>query len=607
MSFVATSTYQLKCRDEVIGWDTKQKETKLNWIVNNNRFLIFPWIKIENLASRSFRLLISRLAIDWYDRFKYQPVLLETYVDPSKFNATIYKASNWSKIGKTSGNYSRDKSQNLLPKDVYIYPLIKNYKEILLDEKPKKNLKVIESKTKLERCIEELLLNEKELNLWGKIQLKIALLCKDIDSKQMSQNKKIDALTMLLAIYRIVYAKNFESYSSILCELLNNANNFGIKLSFKEPLSASAFCDARKNFPADSLKQITCAIIELYEQQTDKQEEYLWNGRRIFAIDGSKVNLPRKTIAAEHGEYKLPCNHAFYPQGLVSCLYRLKSRIVYDYNLVNSMNEQEEARKHLAYLKARDVVVYDRGYLSYPLLYRHQELGIDGIFRLKKKSFKMIDDFIQSEATDKIIDVYPTKKSFSKSKNQHDFVKIPQKFKMRLLKYKINKQEYYLGTTLVDEPITLQDLMQAYHGRWGHEELYKSYKHQLKATEFHGKTEAFIKQEIYAGFNIMTLNRIMANNIEEKFIENKTDLLQDPFQRKRKVNFKNQLDNFYRIVEPVIAGNNETQKDVIAENILRSKHASYKTRENRVYDRKSHRHINKWQKASLTTNSTAHP
>ena len=55
----------------------------------------------------------------------------------------------------------------------------------------------------------------------------------------MSRNKKINALTMLLAIYRITYTKNFESYSTVLCELLDNANNYSIKLSFNEVISAS--------------------------------------------------------------------------------------------------------------------------------------------------------------------------------------------------------------------------------------------------------------------------------------------------------------------------------------------------------------------------------
>ena len=85
--------------------------------------------------------------------------------------------------------------------------------------------------------------------------------------------------------------------------------------------------------------------------------------------------------------------------------------------------------------------------------------------------------------------------------------------------------------------------------------------------------------------------------LEEKFIENNEDnLVDDPFQRKRKVNFKQQMDDFYRTVEAVIAGDNNTQQEVLARGILRSKRQSYKTRKDRAYPRKSHRHVNKWQK-----------
>ena len=594
ISYEASSTYHLKCRDNLIGWNIKQKESKLNLIINNNRFLIFPWIRIDNLASKAMHLAFIQLPNDWLTKFKYKPVLFETYVDPSKFNGTIYKASNWQKIGQTSGNYKRKKNQELLPKDVYIKPIVKNYKDILIDrifpaqtQSPKKNL---------QKCIDKLLLNQKELNLWENIQLKIALVCKNIDENEMSRNKKINALTMLLAIYRITYTKNFESYSTVLCELLDNANNYTIKLSFNEVISASSFCYARQNFPPNAFKKITQNVLELYEQKTNKHNEYLWKGRRLFAVDGTKVNLPRKTIEDKHGGYKLPCSHAFYPQGLISCLYRLKSRIVYDYSLVNTMNEQEEAIKHLKNLKPEDVVVYDRGYLSYSLLYKHKELGIDGIFRLKKQSFKMIDNFINNDDNDIITDIIPSQKSYYKIKKKYNFINDRKSFKMRLMKYKIKNQEYYLGTTILDNEISIKDYSQAYHARWGHEELYKSFKHQLKAIEFHGQTESFIKQEIYAGFNIMTLNRIMSNNIEEKFIENQDDDLSDPFQRKRKVNFKQQIDDFYRKVEAVIAGESNTQKDVLAQGALRYMRQSYKTRKNRSYPRKSHRRVNKFQK-----------
>ena len=576
MSYEASSTYQLKCRDELIGWNKKQRESKLNWIINNNRFLIFPWIKITNLASKALHLAFVRLPDDWLSKFNYKPVLLETYVDSSKFNGTIYKASNWQKIGQTSGIYSRKNNQKFLPKDVYIKPIDKNYIDILLDRMHPNQTNI--SKNNLQKCIDTLLLNQQELSLWEQVQLKIALICKRIDENEMCRNRKVNALTMLHAIYRIAYTKNFESYSTVLCELLDNANKFGIKLSFKEIISASTFCDARKNFPVKAFKETTQEVIGLYEKRIKEQNEYLWKGRRIFAIDGSKVNLPRKTIETKHGGYKLPCSHAFYPQGLISCLYRLKSRIAYDYSLVNTMNEQIEAIKHLKILKTEDVVIYDRGYISYPLLYKHNELGIDGIFRLKKQSFKMIDNFINNDNKDIIVDIIPSQKSYDKIKKKYNFIKNRKSIRMRLMKYKIKNKEYYLGTTILDNEITIQDYSQAYHARWGHEEFYKSLKHHLKAIEFHGKTELFIQQEVYAGFNIMTLNRIMSNNIEEKFIENNEDDLSDPFQRKRKANFKQQMDNFYQIVDAVIAGNSTTQNEALAKGALRSKRQSYKKR-----------------------------
>jgi hypothetical protein len=37
-------------RDAYIGWDEKQKLSRLHQVVNNNRFLILPWVKIKNLA-----------------------------------------------------------------------------------------------------------------------------------------------------------------------------------------------------------------------------------------------------------------------------------------------------------------------------------------------------------------------------------------------------------------------------------------------------------------------------------------------------------------------------------------------------------------------------
>jgi len=41
-----------------------------------------------------------------------------------------------------------------------------------------------------------------------------------------------------------------------------------------------------------------------------------------------------------------------YPQGLLSCLYDVLSKTVYDFDFVSHMNERKCALKHLEVLKA---------------------------------------------------------------------------------------------------------------------------------------------------------------------------------------------------------------------------------------------------------------
>jgi hypothetical protein len=59
--------------------------------------------------------------------------LLETFVERSRFLGTCYKAGNWTCVGQTSGRSRNDRHANLqVPvKDVYLFPLVKNFREKL--------------------------------------------------------------------------------------------------------------------------------------------------------------------------------------------------------------------------------------------------------------------------------------------------------------------------------------------------------------------------------------------------------------------------------------------------------------------------------------------
>jgi len=99
-----------------------------------------------------------------------------------------------------------------------------------------------------------------------------------------------------------------------------------------------------------------------------------------------------------------------------------------------------------------------------------------------------------------------------------------------------------------------------------------------------------------AALGILTLNRIMANYAEEILDNNET--FSSSFEKKRKVNFKGQLDNLLRIVEPVIASDSKHLESLLKKNNERAVRGSYKYRSGRKSIRKSHRKINKWQKTT---------
>lgn len=121
-------------RDEHIGWDSETRKKNLHLIVNNARFLILPWVRSKNLASRILSMAAKRIVIDWYERYQYQPVLLETFVEKDRFTGTCYKAANWLCVGDTKGRGKLDtEHKNLLPKkSVWLYPLRKDFKRWLI-------------------------------------------------------------------------------------------------------------------------------------------------------------------------------------------------------------------------------------------------------------------------------------------------------------------------------------------------------------------------------------------------------------------------------------------------------------------------------------------
>jgi Druantia protein DruA len=127
------SAWQLKPRDEHIGWNHQQRVGGLHRIVNNARFLILPWVKCPGLASHILSAIPRPLRADWTLRYGYEPVLLESFVEVPRFSGASYRAANWIRVGETRGRGKLEKKhQSVLPfKDIWICPLRPHFRQIL--------------------------------------------------------------------------------------------------------------------------------------------------------------------------------------------------------------------------------------------------------------------------------------------------------------------------------------------------------------------------------------------------------------------------------------------------------------------------------------------
>jgi len=132
LSFGA-SAWKLAARERFIGWPDEARQRNLHLVVNNARFLILPWIQSKGLASKILSLIQRQLPNDWQARYGYRPVLMETFVETPRHRGTCYQAANWIKVGQTTGRGKKcPTSKPILPiKDIWLYPLHKNFRSIL--------------------------------------------------------------------------------------------------------------------------------------------------------------------------------------------------------------------------------------------------------------------------------------------------------------------------------------------------------------------------------------------------------------------------------------------------------------------------------------------
>lgn len=123
----------LVSRDRFIGWDEPARQSNLQQVINNSRFLILPWLKVKGLASHVLSLAARVVVDDWEEAYGIRPVLLETFVEQQRHEGTCYLAANWIEVGTTAGRGRMDRQGKATepPKRCLVYPLTRDFRRRL--------------------------------------------------------------------------------------------------------------------------------------------------------------------------------------------------------------------------------------------------------------------------------------------------------------------------------------------------------------------------------------------------------------------------------------------------------------------------------------------
>lgn len=418
--------------------------------------------------------------------------------------------------------------------------------------------------------------------IWTQIRDVIDNTAKKYDDRWRKRIKKsggINSKFLINFIFQLAINTK-KGYGVVLSELWADCGSKNIKMSQSSPFSISSICEARQKLPEDIFLEINLKIREV----SNIQERKLFMGKhRVYAIDGTKVSLDKR-LEAEG--YKIYNKDAYYPSGLLSCLYDVNNYIACDFRITKNMSERKVILKHIDVLKKDDLVILDRGYFSYFLLRKFVNKGIHVLFRLQKNlKNKELDKFLSSNETDAIINYKPSQQVKYRLKvieSELDFSPIP----LRVLKQEINDKTYIFGTTLIGIEYKEEIFSDLYHSRWSIEELYKISKETFGIEALHAKTERGIKQEIYAHFVLINIAR---------FIEMESNKNQGIKMNMKKTNFKGCVVAINSYINELMFKGYSYIIKIIKKILTFISKMKYKVRPNRCFPRVSHKPVKRWR------------
>ena len=275
-------------------------------------------------------------------------------------------------------------------------------------------------------------------------------------------------------------------------------------ISFPQ-ISKQAFSKARQAVNPSLFKDLFNLSVDLFYKNIDKRKT--WHGYHLFAIDGSKFELPNsKSNFDFFGEmFGFPDPSRRFTMGLASIVYD----VLDDYIVHTSFHrylasERSAALDHLNNLEAlniynNSVVIFDRGYYSEDMFRYCVKHGHLCLMRLKE-NLK-----ISKSCNGDTISVL-----------SGDVMKGTEDIKVRVIEVTLDDGcKEYLATNIFDNSLTADMFRELYFCRWPVESKYLELKQRLQIESFNGATTTSIFQEFYLNMLFSNISALIKNHVDE--------------------------------------------------------------------------------------------
>ncbi len=244
-------------------------------------------------------------------------------------------------------------------------------------------------------------------------------------------------------------------------------------------------------------------------------EPECWNDYLLFAIDGSKTEVPnskenRQTFGNSGNQH----SETGQVRALVSGLYDILNHFYLDIEIAHiSVSENELAKQNIMKLKEMGMqqsllIIFDRGYPSLEFVDFLEKQEIQYLFRLSSNDY--ISERKKMLSEDEIVCLQHSYQRLQKIRKKHpkryESMKTKGKTTVRIVRSILPSGNELVLMTNLSKKITAKDLVDLYYQRWEIEKQYHTLKNKMKFESITSKSSIYVYQDF--GSQILVYNMI---------------------------------------------------------------------------------------------------